>query len=502
MKGPSTTTVDAGGASVLPGFNDSHVHFLSGAQSLQELDLSGARTLEEVQQRIRDFAAANPGAPGFRGRGWNYGPFPGGLPTRAQLDAAVADRPVALVCFDGHSTWVNSRALEAAGITADRRTRRTEKSRGGRDAGARRPAQGGGPGACPRACRNRPGRSSGAAGRGYRARASLGVTSIQNASGNEDEFALYEEARAAGELSLRVYSSLSVSPGFTEADAQRFEEHPPPDQLRRALQGRRRQADGRRCDRDEHRGHAGPVCQQPVDLRCAQLRTARAGSHRPPAGPMGWQIWIHAIGDAGVRWPSTPSTMPPWPIPRRHARRATASSTSRPSTGRRRAFWPAGRDRVDAAAAHAADEIREPTRPVGGQHRLGAPVARLDVEGDHGARRAARLRQRLAGGVAQPVGGGLGGSRPRRPRGVPNQRLSLAEMIDGYASRAAYASFDEDRKGRLGCRSARRCRRPHPRHFRAPARVRRRPAGRSDDLRWQSRLQEVGGRDQGAGSRF
>ena len=69
MKGPSTTTVDAGGASVLPGFNDSHVHFLSGAQSLQELDLSGARTLEEVQQRIRDFAAANPGQPGSAGAG-------------------------------------------------------------------------------------------------------------------------------------------------------------------------------------------------------------------------------------------------------------------------------------------------------------------------------------------------------------------------------------------------------------------------------------------------
>ena len=95
MQGPSTTTVDARGASILPGFNDSHVHFLSGAQSLQELDLSGARTLEEVQQRIREFAQANPGAPWIRGRGWNYGPFPGGLPTTAQLDAALSDRPAA-----------------------------------------------------------------------------------------------------------------------------------------------------------------------------------------------------------------------------------------------------------------------------------------------------------------------------------------------------------------------------------------------------------------------
>ena len=87
-------------ATVLPGFNDSHVHFLSGAASLQELDLSGARTLDEVQQRIRDFAAANPGASWIRGRGWNYGPFPGGLPTGASgrvacLLSGGIDSPVA-----------------------------------------------------------------------------------------------------------------------------------------------------------------------------------------------------------------------------------------------------------------------------------------------------------------------------------------------------------------------------------------------------------------------
>ena len=101
MKGPSTTTVDAGGASVLPGFNDSHVHFLSGAQSLQELDLSGARTLEEVQRRIRDFATANPDAPWIRGRGWNYGPFPEACrPARSSMPPSA----------DGRSRWSASTA--------------------------------------------------------------------------------------------------------------------------------------------------------------------------------------------------------------------------------------------------------------------------------------------------------------------------------------------------------------------------------------------------------
>ena len=143
-------------------------------------------------QRIRDFAAANPGAAWIRGRGWNYGPFPGGLPTSAQLDAAVADRPVALVCFDGHSTWVNSRALQAAGITADTPDPANgEITRKGFDAGARRPAQGGRSGARPQGhAAVDPGGAAARAGRGI-ARHTLGVTSIQNASGNEDEFALY-----------------------------------------------------------------------------------------------------------------------------------------------------------------------------------------------------------------------------------------------------------------------------------------------------------------------
>ncbi len=134
--------VDAGGGTVVPGFNDSHVHFLSGSLSLTELDLGGARTLDEVQQRIRDFAAKNPSVPWIRGRGWNYSAFPGGLPTRAQLDAALADRPATLVCFDGHSSWVNSKALEAAGITSDHR-----RSAGWRHHPRRRRA---GPTACSR----------------------------------------------------------------------------------------------------------------------------------------------------------------------------------------------------------------------------------------------------------------------------------------------------------------------------------------------------------------
>ena len=119
LRGPQTRVIDAHGATVTPGFNDSHVHFLSGGQSLGDVDLAGLTTLAQVQGAIRDFAAAKTDAAWVKGRGWLYSPFPGGTPTKAQLDAVVADRPAVMTCYDGHSIWVNSKALAMAGITKD-----------------------------------------------------------------------------------------------------------------------------------------------------------------------------------------------------------------------------------------------------------------------------------------------------------------------------------------------------------------------------------------------
>jgi hypothetical protein len=117
LKGQKTEVVDAGGRLVLPGFNDSHIHLVEGALSLDEVDLIEDQSLEAVQTRIKAFAAAEPKSPWVRGHGWLYGSFPGGLPTKAQLDAVVSDRPAYMECYDGHSGWANSKALALAGIT-------------------------------------------------------------------------------------------------------------------------------------------------------------------------------------------------------------------------------------------------------------------------------------------------------------------------------------------------------------------------------------------------
>ena len=119
LRGPATVVIDAAGRSVVPGFNDTHLHLFEGGFAAERADVGDATTVAEVQAALREFAAAQPSRPWVLGEGWRYNTFPGGLPTRAQLDAVVADRPAFVRCFDYHTAWVNSKALALAGITRD-----------------------------------------------------------------------------------------------------------------------------------------------------------------------------------------------------------------------------------------------------------------------------------------------------------------------------------------------------------------------------------------------
>lgn len=110
--------VDLEGGTLLPGFIDAHAHPVFAGRELRQCDLSGARTVPEYLELITGYAAAHPEAEWITGGGWALAAFPGGLPTRQMLDAIVSDRPVCLPNRDHHGLWVNSRALELAGITA------------------------------------------------------------------------------------------------------------------------------------------------------------------------------------------------------------------------------------------------------------------------------------------------------------------------------------------------------------------------------------------------
>ncbi|WP_420037017.1 amidohydrolase [Streptomyces sp. cg28] len=116
--GPRTEVVDLAGRLLIPGFQDAHAHPVGGGLEMGQCDLSGATTLAEYRQTIAAYAKANPGAEWITGGGWAMEAFPGGLPTVAELDVLVADRPVYLVNRDHHGAWVNSLALERAGLDA------------------------------------------------------------------------------------------------------------------------------------------------------------------------------------------------------------------------------------------------------------------------------------------------------------------------------------------------------------------------------------------------
>ncbi|MEU6104563.1 amidohydrolase [Streptomyces flaveolus] len=111
VAGPDALIHDLDGATVLPGFVDGHAHVIGTGEAAAQIDLWGANTLEEIQQRIRTRAQENPDAPRLLATGWKHGDIPGGLPDRGMLDAVVADRPVYAQAYDFHSIWLNSAAL-------------------------------------------------------------------------------------------------------------------------------------------------------------------------------------------------------------------------------------------------------------------------------------------------------------------------------------------------------------------------------------------------------
>ena len=118
--GAATQVVDLKGRMLMPGMQDAHIHPISGGIEASACDLNGKRSAEEYLATIKAYADAHPDEPWILGGGWLMSAFgPGAMPAKELLDAVVSDRPVYLTSTDGHTTWVNSKALEVAGITRE-----------------------------------------------------------------------------------------------------------------------------------------------------------------------------------------------------------------------------------------------------------------------------------------------------------------------------------------------------------------------------------------------
>ena len=119
-KYPNAALVDGHGKTLLPGLIDAHGHVFDLGAETMEIQLEETRSLSEAQARIRAYAAANAQRPWLLGAGWNQVIWKlGRFPLASELDAVVADKPVVLDRVDGHAKWLNTRALQAAGITKD-----------------------------------------------------------------------------------------------------------------------------------------------------------------------------------------------------------------------------------------------------------------------------------------------------------------------------------------------------------------------------------------------
>ncbi|MBA3769124.1 MAG: amidohydrolase family protein, partial [Blastocatellia bacterium] len=115
--GPQTRVINAGGKTVIPGFNDAHVHFMETGQQLASVDLRDAKSPEEFVARIKAFAAKLPKGRWITGGQWDHENWtPNNLPTAALIDAATPDHPVLINRLDGHMSLANSAAMRLAGI--------------------------------------------------------------------------------------------------------------------------------------------------------------------------------------------------------------------------------------------------------------------------------------------------------------------------------------------------------------------------------------------------
>jgi predicted amidohydrolase YtcJ len=431
--GSSTRVIDARGGTILPAFNDAHLHFLMASRSLGELDLFGAETQAEVERRIHVYADANHSA-WLLGRGWFYAAFPGGMPSIELLDQLVPDRPAYLESFDAHTAWVNSRARDISGL-------------------------GPGPGVLKEAAmldvmRNLPARTAemdiAALRAGMRVAASRGIASVQEAGDGLRQLPLYEALSGRDQLTMRVRLAFDMVPGL---DAGEWE---------RRLDEYQEVSRFRNTDPWISTGILKAFADGVVESRTAALLEPYQGSTERgaplwgddelaqavrAADARGWQVQVHAIGDAAIR--SALHSFAGCDIGRRHRvehiEAPAASDIARfaelgviasmqpqhaepvknllevwaPNLGPVRAArgWPwASILRSGGRLAFGTDWPVVPLDPAASLH---VAVNRQTVRGD-------------------PPGGWL-----------PNERLRLGDAIGAWTSGAAYAEHMEQRKGSL-----------------------------------------------------
>ncbi len=227
-QGPSTKVIDAKEHLVLPGFMDAHVHIGAGAAMLEQIALNDAKTIDDFQKMIKDYATAHPDRKWIQGMGWYYSVFgKNGVPDKKFIDEVVSDRPVCLAAYDGHSSLANSKALQIAGIT-----RKTPDPPNGII--VRNPATGEPTGFLKEAAGSLVRKNIPQPTRDEERKrltnaihyaSSLGLTRLISAGADAERIDLFDEIRQKGDLTTRLYMARFVTPPISPDVVKVLEEN-------------------------------------------------------------------------------------------------------------------------------------------------------------------------------------------------------------------------------------------------------------------------------------
>jgi len=449
----STVVADLGGKMVLPAFQDSHIHLVTGGIELGLCNLNGLRTKEEIFERIRAFAAANPGAPWVTGGGWDLPVFPQANPLKEDLDALVPDRPAALSSADGHSAWVNSRALKLAGVTKDTadpaggRIERDPKT--GEPTGTLRESAAGlveklipelGPEDYLKGLKT-----------GLELANRLGIASIIEASAGPKILDAYAALDRSGELSVRVLASLHVDTDKGTAEVERLVK------LRDAYRGARLKSTAAKIFADgviepHTAALLKPYLDRPGDRGTPLLEPEAFDALAVALDAAGFQIHVHAIGDRAIRMSLDAFEA---------AGRANGFRDLRHHIAHLELIDPADIPRFKALGvtanfqplwAYADPYITELTLPIlgPGRSRWLYPIGSV-----------ARTGAVIAGGSDWSVSSmnpleaiqvAMTRRGPADPPGdawIPEERVDLETMLRAYTTNGAWLSHDEKTRGSL-----------------------------------------------------
>ncbi len=297
----TTEQIDLAGKFVMPGTNDSHVHFLGSSLGLFQVDLTDAKNLTDAQQMIAKFAKENPNVPWITGMGWQYAIFPSTLPNKKDIDAVVSDRPVYMRAYDGHTSWANSKALEISKVTKETEFKgfgEIVRDANGEPTGVFKE------GAMGLISRNLPPvdrqTELDALKKGMERAKSLGITSIQNAHGSLREVELFDELLKRTELTLRTKFAFTVNPQTTQSEIDKIAE------ISKKYNSTMLQVGAIKIAVDGviesyTAAMLAPYSNKPETSGSPSYTQEQLNNVVAMADKAGLQIYIHAIGDKGVR---------------------------------------------------------------------------------------------------------------------------------------------------------------------------------------------------------